>query len=107
MITIEILRMQHATQKKGNMTIKEYLESIGRISPGGSIITSQMAITQEIKPFREESLDEFEYPEQTVGEVFDLLKDRYKSMPANIQVNAQRWQGQPFEGRYEAINKLD
>lgn len=89
------------------MTIKEYLESIGRISPERSTITSQLEMIQDMKPFRKESLDEFEYPEQTIGEVFDLLKTRYKSMPANIQINAQRWQGHPFEGRYEAINKLD
>jgi hypothetical protein len=98
--------VQHATQKKVNMTIKEYLESIGRIQPDESAITSNMDESRNDMPSQEESNDGIDYSEQSVGQVFDMLKARYKAFPGNIQINVQGWPGRPFEGKYEPFNHL-
>ncbi len=42
---------------------------------------------------------------QTIGDVFDLLKKKYKSLPPNVQINIPGWPGRPFKGRAAIFNK--
>ncbi len=88
------------------MILKEYLESIGRIRPTESSIKSSMVESQKNIPYQAENADHIDQSEQSVGQVFDMLKARYKTFPANIQINVQGWPGRPFEGKYEHFNHL-
>lgn len=88
------------------MILKEYLESIGRIRPTESSIKSSMIESQKNIPYQAENADHIDQSEQSVGQVFDMLKARYKTFPANIQINVQGWPGRPFEGKYEHFNHL-
>ncbi len=88
------------------MKLKEYLESIGRIGPTDSAIKSNRVESRENIPCQEENTDHIDQSEQNVGQVFDMLKARYKTFPANIQINVQGWPGRPFEGNYEHFNHL-
>jgi len=88
------------------MILKEYLESIGRIRPTDSTIKSNRVESQGNITCQEENTDQIDQSEQSVGQVFDMLKARYKTFPANIQINVQGWPGRPFEGKYEHFNHL-
>jgi hypothetical protein len=43
---------------------------------------------------------EVEMPLQTIGEIFDMLKTRYKHMPSHIQIYANNW---PIKNQYQSI----
>lgn len=74
--------VQHATpQTLQNMNLKEYLISIGRLKPEPD---------QEPEPVKRES------SYQTIGEIFDMMKQTDpEKLPANFfGANAGRWKTQ-------------
>jgi hypothetical protein len=46
----------------------------------------QLNLPDELPQLSEEKI-----PYQTIGEIFDMLKKRYKHMPDHIKINAYRW----------------
>ena len=62
------------------MELKNFLISIGRLKAEDEPDTTNKS--DELDAIKEM---------QTVGEIFDLLKGRYKQVPANFQINVPGW----------------
>jgi hypothetical protein len=67
------------------MNLRDYLVSRG-ITPKGEERIINEALPDELTPLSEEKI-----PMQTIGEIFDMLKTRYKHMPSHIQIYADKW----------------
>lgn len=72
-----------------SMKLEEYLESLGWLKTMKHFTTPLQDTTTE----NNTKEDGTEISSQTVGELFDMLKARKKSMPANLQINVPGWPG--------------